>query len=38
LNIDKHKEGDIDAKGDRCFNHIIGLSKDNGKEKPILFL
>jgi hypothetical protein len=35
LNIGKHKEEDIDTKGDCCFNHIIGLSKDNGKEKPI---
>jgi hypothetical protein len=32
------KEEDIDTKGDCCFSHIIGLSKNKGREKPILLM
>jgi hypothetical protein len=34
-NIDKHKAEDIRTKGLCCFNHIIGLPKKDGIEKPI---
>jgi hypothetical protein len=31
----KHKEKDRSSKGDCCFNHIIGLPRKDGVEKPI---
>jgi hypothetical protein len=34
-NIDKHKAEDIRTRGFCCFNHIIGLPKKDGIEKPI---
>jgi hypothetical protein len=34
-NIDKHKAEDIGTKGFCCFNHILGLPKKDGIEKPI---
>ena len=30
-----HRQEDIKTKGDCCFNHIIGLPKKNGEEKPL---
>lgn len=33
-NIEEHKAADILANGDCCFNHIIGLPKKNGEDKP----
>jgi hypothetical protein len=36
INSEKeHKERDIRTKGDCCFNHIIGLPRKDGVEKPI---
>jgi hypothetical protein len=34
-NIDKHKAEDIRTRGFCCFNHILGLPKKDGIEKPI---
>ena len=31
----QHKQEDIKTKGDCCFNHIIGLPRKDGKEKPM---
>jgi hypothetical protein len=31
----KHRERDRTQKGDCCFNHIIGLPKKNGEDKPM---
>jgi hypothetical protein len=31
----QHKQEDIRTKGDCCFNHIIGLPRKDGVEKPI---
>jgi hypothetical protein len=31
----RHKEKDRSGKGNCCFNHIIGLPKKNGIEKPL---
>ena len=33
--IEEHKLEDIRTKGLCCFNHIIGLPKKDGVEKPI---
>ena len=33
--IETHKAEDIRTKGYCCFNHIIGLPKKDGIEKPI---
>ncbi|MGC1132864.1 MAG: DEAD/DEAH box helicase family protein [Nitrososphaeraceae archaeon] len=33
-NIEEHKSADILTNGDCCFNHIIGLPKKNGEDKP----
>jgi hypothetical protein len=33
--IQEHKQQDARTNGDCCFNHIIGLPKKNGVEKPI---
>jgi hypothetical protein len=30
-----HKQADRTAKGDCCFNHIIGLPKKENREKPM---
>jgi len=36
INSEKeHKERDIRTKGDCCFNHIIGLPRKDGIEKPM---
>jgi hypothetical protein len=32
-----HKQEDIKTKGDCCFNHIIGLPRKDGKEKPMFW-
>src|SRR5919202_2898192 len=34
-NIDEHKQEDIKTDGDCCFNHIIGLPKKDGGDKPL---
>ena len=34
-NIEEHKQQDITTNGICCFNHIIGLPKKDGTEKPI---
>jgi hypothetical protein len=34
-NIEEHKQQDIKTYGDRCFNHIIGLSEKNNVDKPL---
>jgi hypothetical protein len=34
-NVKEHKLEDIKTKGDCCFNHIIGLPKKNGTDKPL---
>lgn len=31
----QHRQEDIKTKGDCCFNHIIGLPRKDGKEKPM---
>jgi len=31
----KHKERDRATKGDCCFNHIVGLPRKDGTEKPL---
>jgi hypothetical protein len=33
-NIEEHKVADITTNGDCCFNHLIGLPKKNGYDKP----
>jgi hypothetical protein len=33
--VNEHKKADIANKGACCFNHIIGLPKKDGVEKPI---
>ena len=33
--VKEHKKADIVNKGACCFNHIIGLPKKDGIEKPI---
>jgi hypothetical protein len=33
-NIEEHKAADILTNGYCCFNHIIGLPKKNGEDKP----
>ena len=33
--IEEHKLQDIKRKGDCCFNHIIGLPKKDGIDKPL---
>src|SRR5215207_1267445 len=36
INSEKeHKERDRTSKGDCCFNHIIGLPRKDGIEKPM---
>ena len=34
-NIEQHKQTDIQTNGDCCFNHIIGLPRKDGVEKPL---
>jgi hypothetical protein len=34
-NIVEHKQEDIKTNGDCCFNHIIGLPKKDGVDKPL---
>jgi len=34
-NIEEHKKEDIRTNGDCCFNHIIGLPKKDGIDKPL---
>jgi hypothetical protein len=34
-NVEDHRQEDIRAKGDCCFNHIIGLPQKNGFDKPL---
>jgi hypothetical protein len=34
-NIEEHKKADIANNGKCCFNHIIGLPKKDGIDKPI---
>ena len=34
-NSEQHRLEDIRTNGDCCFNHIIGLPKKNGVEKPL---
>ena len=34
-NVDKHKQEDIRTDGDCCFNHIIGLPRKDGIDKPL---
>ena len=34
-NVEEHKAEDIRTRGYCCFNHIIGLPKKDGIEKPI---
>lgn len=34
-NIEEHKQQDITTNGICCFNHIIGLPRKDGTEKPI---
>lgn len=34
--VDEHKSDDVSTFGNCCFNHIIGLPKKSGLEKPIL--
>jgi len=34
-NIQEHKQEDIRTNGDCCFNHIIGLPRKNGNDKPL---
>jgi hypothetical protein len=33
--IGEHKKEDIRAKGDCCFNHIIGLPQKDSVDKPL---
>jgi hypothetical protein len=34
-NIAEHKQEDIRANGDCCFNHIVGLPQKDGNDKPL---
>jgi hypothetical protein len=34
-NIEEHKQEDIKTDGDCCFNHVIGLPRRNGIDKPL---
>jgi hypothetical protein len=34
----EHKQEDNITNGDCCFNHIIGLPKKNGEEKPFFMI
>jgi hypothetical protein len=34
-NIEEHKQEDIIRNGSCCFNHIIGLPKKDGNDKPL---
>ena len=34
-NIEEHKKADIANNGNCCFNHVMGLPKKDGIEKPI---
>jgi hypothetical protein len=34
-NIEEHKHEDVRTNGLCCFNHIIGLPKKDGSEKPL---
>ena len=34
-NKEEHKQEDIKTKGECCFNHIIGLPRKDGIEKPL---
>jgi hypothetical protein len=36
--VKEHKKADIANKGACCFNHIIGLPKKDGIEKPFLIM
>ena len=33
--INEHKREDIRTQGNCCFNHIVGLPKKDGIEKPL---
>jgi len=33
--VKKHKQEDIKTKGACCFNHIVGLPRKDGIEKPL---
>ena len=33
--VKEHKQEDVTSDGDCCFNHIIGLSKKDGVDKPL---
>ena len=35
MDVIEHKQEDIKTKGDRCFNHFIGLPKKEGIDKPL---
>jgi hypothetical protein len=34
-NVEEHKQEDIKAEGDCCFNHVIGLPQKDGNDKPL---
>jgi hypothetical protein len=34
-NVNEHKSEDIRTSGECCFNHVIGLPKKDGIEKPM---
>jgi hypothetical protein len=34
-NIEEHRQEDIKTKGSCCFNHIIGLPRKDGVDKPL---
>ena len=34
-NVEEHKQQDVRTNGDCCFNHIIGLPKKDGLDKPL---
>jgi hypothetical protein len=31
----QHRQEDIKTKGERCFDHIVGLPKKDNQEKPM---
>jgi hypothetical protein len=35
-NIEDHRREDIRTKGNCCFNHILGLPRKNGVDKPLI--
>ena len=35
-NTEEHKHEDIRTNGDCCFNHIIGVPKKDGIDKPTI--